>query len=318
MDIRKFQTEITDRLGSTPAVNALNAAFLSTGVLLSSAGEIRIRTGLPLCVLGSKRGERYFISERGRIVTSQSAYEPPKDEVSRIFAGICRSSVYAYKEDIKSGFITLRGGHRVGIAGKMLADGSVYDVSSLNIRIARQVRGCASEIVKHIIKDQDSIYSTLIISPPACGKTTVIRDIARILGSGNKSPHFTGANIGIIDERSEIAACYNGVPSNDVGRMTDVYDACPKEKGILMMIRSMAPDIIITDEIGGPGDAAAVKSAMNAGVKLIATAHGSSIADMKVRSEIAEMIRAGVFERYITLSCKEGPGTIEEVSEAAE
>ena len=307
MDIRQFQTEITDRLG------ALVAAFSSVGVLLSAAGEIRIRTGLPLCIIGSRRGERYFISGHGRIVTSQSAYKPAKEEISRIFSCICRSSLYAYKDDIKNGFITLKGGHRVGIAGKMLSDGSVYDISSLNIRIARQVRGCAEEIIKYIIKDSRTIYSTLIISPPACGKTTVIRDIARILGTGSRVPHFTGANIGIIDERSEIAACYNGEASNDVGLMTDVYDACPKEKGILMMIRSMAPDIIITDEIGGTGDAAAVKSAMNAGVKLIATAHGSSISDLKVRNEIAEMIRSGVFERYITLSAKNGPGTIEEI-----
>ncbi len=313
MDIKQFQTEIADRLGGTQAALSLNTAFSYAGALLSSAGEIRIRTGLPLCVIGSRRKERYFISGSGRIVTSGSAYRPSKEEIARIFACICRSSLYAYREDIKNGFITLKGGHRVGIAGKMLSDGSVYEVSSLNIRIARQVRGCAGEIVEHIIKNSSEIYSTLIISPPACGKTTVIRDIARILGSGNRAPHFTGANVGIIDERSEIAACYNGEASNDVGLMTDVYDACPKEKGILMMIRSMAPDIIITDEIGGPGDAAAVKSAVNAGVKLIATAHGSSVSDLKVRSEIADMIRSGVFEKYITLSAANGPCTIEEV-----
>ncbi|MFR1518680.1 MAG: stage III sporulation protein AA [Clostridia bacterium] len=316
MDIRKFRSEITDRLGSGQAVNALNAVFAADRELLRTAGEIRIRTGLPLCVIGGLHKEKYFLSANGRIVSAPSAYLAPKEEVNRIFASICRSSVYAYKEDIRNGFITLRGGHRVGIAGKMLPDGSVYDVSSLNIRIARQVKGCAAELIRHIIKKEDEIYSTLIISPPACGKTTMIRDIARILGSGSKSPYFKGANVGIIDERSEIAACYNGMPANDVGMMTDVYDACPKEKGILMMIRSMAPEIIITDEIGGPGDAAAVESAMNAGVKIIATAHGSRLSDLKVRREIAAMIGAGVFERYITLSSTNGPATIQEVSEA--
>ncbi len=316
MDIRKFHSEITDRLGSGQAVSALNAAFAADSSLLRSAGEIRIRTGLPLSVIGGLQKEKYFISASGRIVSAPSAYLPSKEEINRIFASICRSSVYAYKEDIRNGFLTLRGGHRVGIAGKMLPDGSVYDVSSLNIRIARQVKGCASALIRHIIKSADEVYSTLIISPPACGKTTMIRDIARILGSGSKSPYFKGANVGIIDERSEIAACYNGMPANDVGMMTDVYDACPKEKGILMMIRSMAPEIIITDEIGGPGDAAAVESAMNAGVKIIATAHGSRLSDLKVRREIAAMIGAGVFERYITLSHTNGPATIQEVSEA--
>ena len=316
MDIRKFHSEITDRLGNGPAVNALNTAFAAEGELLRTAGEIRIRTGLPLLVIGGIRKEKYFLSANGKLVSAPSAYLPPKDEINRIFASICRNSVYAYKEDIRNGFITLRGGHRVGIAGKMLPDGSVYEVSSLNIRIARQVKGCAPSIIRYIIKNQDEVYSTLIISPPACGKTTMIRDIARILGSGSKSPYFKGANIGIIDERSEIAACYNGTPANDVGMMTDVYDACPKEKGILMMIRSMAPDIIITDEIGGPGDAAAVESAMNAGVKIIATAHGSRLSDLKVRREIAAMVNTGVFEKYITLSCNHGPATIQEVSEA--
>lgn len=316
MDIRKFRAEITDRLGSSPAVNALNHAFEADGALLRSAGEIRLRTGLPLCVIGGLRKEKYFISANGRQVGASGAYLPAKEEIGRIFSGICRSSLYAYKEDIRNGFITLRGGHRVGIAGKMLPDGSVYDVSSLNIRIARQVRGCASKIIGQIIKNPNEIYNTLIVSPPACGKTTLIRDIARILGSGSKSPYFHGASVGIIDERSEIAACYNGKPANDVGLMTDVYDACPKEKGILMMIRSMAPEIIITDEIGGPGDAAAVESAMNAGVKLIATAHGSGLSDLKVRREIAAMIGSGVFEKYITLSCVNGPATISEVSEA--
>lgn len=140
MDIRTFRSEITDRLGSGQAVSALNAAFAAGNELLHSASEIRLRTGLPLLVIGGLRKEKYFLAASGRIVSAQSAYLPTKDEVNRIFASICRSSVYAYKEDIRNGFITLRGGHRVGIAGKMLPDGSVYDVSSLNLRIARQVK----------------------------------------------------------------------------------------------------------------------------------------------------------------------------------
>ena len=183
----------------------------------------------------------------------------------------------------------------------------------MNIRIARQVKGCSKNIIRHIIKNDREVFSTLIISPPACGKTTVIRDIARILGTGNAYLQFKGISVGIIDERSEIAACYNGVPSNDVGKMTDVYDACPKEKGIMMMIRSMAPEVIITDEIGGKGDAAAVESAINAGMKIIATAHGSCLTDMKKRNEIGAMMGAGVFEKYIIFDCEKGPGTLKEV-----
>lgn len=309
----RFQNEITDRLGSTPVSFALKKFFLRKKELLKTVGEIRIRTKMPLCVIDGNKKDKYFINSYGNTVEADESYMPTKEEINRIFTSICRSSVYAYREDIKNGFITLKGGHRVGIAGKMLPDGAVYEVSSLNIRIARQVKGCSKNIIRHIIKNKNEIYSTLIISPPACGKTTVIRDIARILGTGSSFPEFRGVSVGIIDERSEIAACYNGVPYNDVGLMTDVYDACPKEKGIMMMIRCMAPEVIITDEIGGTGDAAAVESAVNAGVKIIATAHGGSLQDMKIRREIAKMIDAGAFERYITLSCDNGPGTFKEV-----
>lgn len=312
MDYVKFQQEITDRLGNTPVAFSLKSCFLRKNTLLTVAAEIRIRAGMPLCVIDGNKN-KLFIDANGNLVLQERAYVPSKEEVNRIFTGICRSSLYAYKEDIKSGYITLRGGHRVGIAGKMLPDGAIYDVSSMNIRIAREVKGCSKNIIRHIIKNENEVFNTLIISQPACGKTTVIRDIARILGTGSTFPPFKGISVGIVDERSEIAACYNGVPSNDVGKMTDVYDACPKEKGIMMMIRSMAPEVIITDEIGGRGDAAAVESAINAGMKIIATAHGDRLSDMKKRTEIGTMMGAGVFEKYIILNCDGGPGSLKEV-----
>ena len=314
MDIQKFNTEIGDRLGGTLTSIILKKAFTTEKTLLDSAREIRLRTNMPLCITLAGKIKNVFLGRNGSFVSEKESYIISKEEIDKIFSGICQNSLYAYKEDVKNGFITLKGGHRVGIAGKMLPDGSIYDVSAMNIRISRQVRGCSKNIINHIIKNENEIYNTLIISPPACGKTTIIRDLARILGQ--KSNLFSGACIGIIDERSEIAACYNGAPSNDVGIMTDIYDACPKEKGIIMMIRSMAPEIIITDEIGSKGDAAAVASAINAGVKIIATAHGNNIADVKARREISEIIASGVFEKFIILNSKKGPGTIEQILKA--
>ena len=314
MDIQKFNTEIGDRLGGTLTSIILKKAFSTEKVLLESAREIRLRTSMPLCITLAGKIKNIFLGRNGSFVSEKESYIISKEEIDKIFSGICQNSLYAYKEDVKNGFITLKGGHRVGIAGKMLPDGSIYDVSAMKIRISRQVRGCSKNIINHIIKNENEIYNTLIISPPACGKTTIIRDLARILGQ--KSNLFSGACIGIIDERSEIAACYNGAPSNDVGIMTDIYDACPKEKGIIMMIRSMAPEIIITDEIGSKGDAAAVASAINAGVKIIATAHGNNIADVKARREISEIIASGVFEKFIILNSKKGPGTIEQILKA--
>ncbi|MBR3838292.1 MAG: stage III sporulation protein AA [Clostridia bacterium] len=310
MKLNSFKNEITDRLGGNCADIVYNF-FQSNPDMLESAGEIRIRAGLPLSV--SCRNTNYYVSSSGLKASAEKAYRPTKYEINSIFTRICRNSLYAFKEDIKCGFVTLPGGHRVGIAGKILPDGAIYEVSSLNIRISREIKNCSLKILRHIIRNRYDVYNTLIISPPVCGKTTIIRDIARILGTGNEEPDFAGVNVGLIDERSEIAACYQGIPTNDVGLMTDVYDSCPKDKGILMMIRTMAPKIIITDEIGGSGDADVISCAMNAGVRIIATAHGYSFDDMQVRQEIKEMIRNGVFERYITLSNRHGPATIEEV-----
>lgn len=310
MNINIFRNEIADRLGGTSS-EAVLTFFQQNPEMLQGAGEIRIRTGLPLCV--SSKNNNYFISVTGKKVSAENAYKPSKYEVNNIFTRVCRNSLYAFKEDIKSGFVTLPGGHRVGIAGKILPDGSIYDVSSLNIRISREIKNCSLKILRHIIRNKYDVYNTLIISPPVCGKTTIIRDLARILGTGCSEPEFAGVNVGLIDERSEIAACYQGIPTNDVGVLTDVYDSCPKAKGILMMIRTMAPKIIITDELGGSGDAAVITCAMNAGVRIIATAHGYSYDDMSVRKEIREMIENGIFERYITLSNKHGPGTVEEI-----
>lgn len=310
MNINIFKKEITDRLGGTSS-EAVLSFFGQNPEMLQDADEIRIRTGLPLCICC--KNINIFISETGKKTSADKAYRPSKYEVNSIFSKVCRNSLYAFQEDIKNGFVTLPGGHRVGIAGKILPDGSIYDVSSLNIRIAKEIKNCSQKILRAIIRNKNDIYNTLIISPPVCGKTTIIRDLARILGTGNREPEFCGVNIGLIDERSEIAACYQGIPTNDVGLLTDVYDSCTKTKGILMMIRTMSPKIIITDEIGDSGDAAVISSVMNAGVRIIATAHGYSYDDMKVRGEIRRMIENGVFERYITLSNNYGPGTVEEI-----
>ncbi len=310
MERDRIKKEILDRLGGeTGAV--LQRTLTLRPQLFEDAREIRIRAELPLLLLSGR--EQFFLTEKGTPGNQYNAYRPSREELSGLFSRICQNSLYAFAEDIKNGFVTLPGGHRVGIAGHTLSGGGVRDVSSLNVRIARQIKGCSESLLPYIIRTHQDIYNTLIISPPCCGKTTVIRDLARILATGRLTPVFSGVNVGIVDERSEIAACCKGVPANDVGIRTDVYDGCPKDKGIFMMLRSLAPDVIITDEIGGPGDAAAVFSAINAGVRLIATAHGFGWKDVSIRKEIRDIAEAGVFERIITLSSRQGPGTVEEI-----
>lgn len=306
---------LVDRLGGEIG-QVLRRSLQVQPALWRDVREIRIRAERPL-VLESGR-ETFYITERGVSGGSMAAFQPTREMLEGLFQRVCQNSLYAFTEDIKNGFVTLPGGHRVGIAGHTLVGGGVRDVSSVNVRIARQIKGCSEALLPHIIRTPKDIYNTLILSPPCCGKTTVIRDLARALSTGRQVPFFTGVNVGIVDERSEIAACYQGVPSHDVGIRTDVYDGCPKDRGIFLMLRALAPDVIVTDEIGGPGDGAAIFSAINAGVRLIATAHGFGWRDVRRRKELRDLGEAGVFERIITLSNRRGPGTVEEIRDGTE
>lgn len=310
MNVERFCEQITDRLGGNVG-QILRKAVTRTPNLPDKVTEIRIRAGLPLCVRYNDRDQ--FLSFNGQFCVGQEAYRIPPSEISAVIQRICQHSRYAYTEDIKNGFVTIPGGHRIGIAGKMISDGSITEVSSMTVRIARQIPGVSKKVLPYIVRSPGDVYSTLIISPPGCGKTTMIRDVARALSNGETKPYFTGMNVGIVDERSEIAACYHMVPSNDLGFRTDVYDGCPKDKGILMMLRSMAPGVIITDELGGTRDLEAITSAMNAGVRIIATAHGYGLQKGQLRQEIQRIMEQEIFERYVVLSCKQGPGTLESV-----
>ncbi|MCX7843272.1 MAG: stage III sporulation protein AA [Clostridia bacterium] len=285
---------------------------------LTGIEEIRMRSCKPLILQGS-RGE-LFIDPEG--VPSHSCQNPitanPED-IQKTLELMSENSIYAYQDEIKNGYITLKGGHRVGIAGRVVLEGNsiknIKDVSGLNIRLSRQVKGCAAKVIKYLLKGSENVRSTLIISPPQCGKTTLLRDIARILSDGVPALGFKGVKVGVVDERSEIAACYKGVPQNDLGMRTDVMDGCPKAAGMNLMLRAMSPRVIITDEIGNSGDKDAVMQVINAGVKIITTAHGFNISEMKTRKEVLELIEQRVFERYLVLSGSDGPGTLEEVAD---
>lgn len=219
-------------------------------------------------------------------------------------------SYYAYEEELAKGYITIEGGHRVGICGTVtLKDGKVHlikDVSSLNIRRSRQIIGASRNVLSSVCDDKRNVIrNTLIISPPKCGKTTILRDLARSLS-------YKGYRVGICDERSEIAGCCNGESSYDLGSRTDILDGCPKAEGILMLIRAMSPDVIITDEIGKMEDIGAIESALCAGVKTITTIHGSSYEDVE-NSAIGELIRRHVFETLIFLSAEPSTGTVKRI-----
>lgn len=280
----------------------------------STTQEIRIRVDKPLIVI--IHNTEYFISEQGRLVKqADQAYQVTSTDIKEILQLISEYSVYAIEEELKNGFITLPGGHRIGVVGKTVIEkGSIKTIkyiSGFNIRFSHEIIGCSEEIISFLIND-NTIYHTLIVSAPMCGKTTLLRDIIRQFSNGIVD-HFQGTTVGVVDERSEIAGCYKGIPQNDVGIRTDVLDGCPKSEGILMLLRSMAPKIIAVDEIGKEADIDAIWSALHAGVKIIATIHGNSFEDIQKKPLIKQMIQTSFFDRIIILSNMEKPGTIYQV-----
>lgn len=278
--------------------------------------EIRLRNGKPLTI--SYGGRDCFVRPDGRISQYiDDSFIIKQKHIQSTFQLISNYSVYAYQEEIRSGYITIKGGHRVGIGGKIvygpMGIETIKDISSLNIRVAREKKKISDHIIPYLVEDPKNFYSTLIISAPQCGKTTLLRDIIRNLSNGYGLVNQEGFKISIVDERSEIAGMYRGMSQKDVGLRTDILDGCLKSDGIIMAIRSMSPDIIAVDEIGGRKDIEAIHEALKAGIKLMATIHGSSLKEVKGKASMEDLFKERIFDRIIILDRSRGVGTIREI-----
>ncbi len=265
----------------------------------SVAQEIRLRAGSPLSITVS--GSQFFINKNGTCMLPKSdCLKVKSEEIDECFLKLCNHSVYSHNEELCEGYIMLEGGHRAGICGRVyLKNGrieTVRDISSINLRIAKEVCGCADKIINSF--DSGGI---LICGGPGTGKTTLLRDIARQLAGGATGKCL---KVAIIDSRGEIAAVSGGVPMVKLGNTCDILTACPKGKGIEIALRTLFPDIIIFDELGDMEEVNAVKQSFNSGVTVITSAHAGDINDLKKRSQINSLLESGAITKIVMCSGK--------------
>lgn len=291
---------------------------------LETVEEIRVRENRPLEIV--YKGTYSFVTANGSLIStnkwrqqsSNDPYKPSRDDCMQLLDLIANHSLYTMEEQLKRGYVTVKGGHRVGLAGTTTVERGVVKqlrtISSFNIRLAREVHNAGKQLLPQIIDHEaKTVHHTLIISAPQHGKTTMVRDLARLISNGlwpSEQLNWQGLKVGIVDERSELAACHEGIPTFDVGFRTDVLDSCPKAEGMMMMIRSMSPDVIVVDEIGREEDAEAIYEAIHAGIRVIATAHGHSLADMFKRPTLRKLVVEKAFSRLVIIDRSLGIGAI--------
>lgn len=279
--------------------------------------EIRLRSNKPIIIIGSFGCRFLSSSGRASYICSADSKTITPSELAETFNRICEYSVHSYLDSIVNGYITLEGGHRAGICGTGVCTDnkvtSVRDVSSINLRIAGEHLGAADELISKVMSE--GLKSVIIAGAPSTGKTTILRDLSRQLSSGCVGDYYKTV---IVDERREIAATKNGVPQNDIGINCDVLDMYPKNVGILTAIRSMAPDIIICDEIGSLNDSIAIDEGNNSGVKFAVSVHASSFSELSKRPQIKKILESGAFDKVVLLKSGKKPGVISNIYEVGE
>ncbi len=275
--------------------------------------EIRLRVNRPVEIITYYNN--FFLEG---INSKDRPYIVKKDDFKRAMLILTDNSLYAVERQLREGFITVEGGHRIGFTGRaVINDGridSIQDINSLNYRLAHEIIGIGEDIINKIYDYKNNrLFNTLLISPPICGKTTLLRDLVRILSDGNSKMGIKGHRVGVVDERSEIGGACRGVPQKNIGKRTDLLDNCPKDEGMMILIRSMSPEVIAVDEVGKMSDVRALTEALTAGVSILTTVHGYNLNSIKLRPALKSLLDNKIFERFIILSKRKGVGTVEKI-----
>ena len=264
--------------------------------------EIRLRSNRPIMLIGLYGSG--FIRKDSRFcrIFSSDCVVCSLEELKESFNRICGYSIHTHQNSINEGFVTMKGGHRAGVVGTAVRDSngktvSIKDVSSLNIRIAREIKGCAESIADSLFKDMAK--SLIIAGPPSSGKTTVLRDLIRILAAGNEKYNY---KVSVIDEREELAAMNGSIIGNDLGINCDILNSYPKSEAVFLAVRTMSPDIIALDEVGSVEEIKAIQQAVNSGVKFILTVHASDYDEIVTRPQIEQLINTYSFDKVCLLS----------------
>lgn len=284
------------------------AALIRCGDDLQGFTEVRLRRNEPLALCFGQKicpvGEKGLITAGDGLIVGER-------ELQEGWQKITSSSVYALAEELRQGYITIQGGHRVGIAGSaVLQEGRVKtqkEIRSLNYRFSRELRNIGAPLLPRLFEN-GNFQNTLLFSSPGAGKTTLLRDLTRLISEGDY--RFPPRNVAVVDERGEIAAVTLGQACYDVGPYTDVLSGFPKSEGMMLALRSLSPQILVTDEIGTEADRMAVADAVRSGVKLLLTAHGGTLEELRHRPVLRRLLSDGVFQRLVLLSSVPHPGTV--------
>ena len=274
----------------------IRGILTASGVLEESLREIRLRTGRGL-VLETADGEVLLSKAGRRVFFEKEAYRVTEADVKTALELLTGYSVYAFEEELRQGYFTVEGGHRIGVAGRAVMEGGRVQrlsyISFLNFRVAHECKGCSEGLFRRLYGD-GQYYHTLLFAPAGCGKTTFLRDLIRLVSNA-------GLRVGVADERSELAACHYGIPQHDLGLRTDVMDGCPKAEAMGMLLRSMTPQVLVADEIGIEADVFAIRAAAGSGCKVVASAHGGSFEELIRNPVLRTLWEERRFERYVCL-----------------